>query len=122
MTQYIDKAALVAEIETLENTYKKCKTRNSYEEGLKEGRLIGYRDALHKLDCLEVKEADLNKEIETDKALCIMNEEFIKYLENNLKINIETESSKISFVTPKQVIKLHLGDKCISKCTIPKNV
>ncbi len=59
---------------------------------------------------------------ETDKALCIMNEEFIKYLENNLKISIETESSKISFVTPKRVIKLYLGNKCISKCTIPKDV
>lgn len=50
-----------------------------------------------------------------------MSEEFIKYLENNLKISIETESSKISFVSSKRVIKLYLGDKCISKCIIPKN-
>ena len=59
MELYIPKSALVAEIENLENTYKKCPTRNSYEEGLKEGRLIGYRDALHKIDTLEVKEVDL---------------------------------------------------------------
>lgn len=63
MAQYIDKAALVAEIENLKNTYKKCPTRNSYEEGLKEGRLIGYKDALHKIDTLEVKEVDEHKEM-----------------------------------------------------------
>lgn len=60
MAQYIPKAALVAEIENLENTYKECSTRNSYEEGLKEGRLIGYKDALHKIDTLEVKEVDVD--------------------------------------------------------------
>lgn len=60
----IDKDALVAEIENLENTYKKCPTRNSYEDGLKDGRLIGYKDALHKIDTLEVKEMDLEKAID----------------------------------------------------------
>lgn len=50
-----------------------------------------------------------------------MSEEFIKYLENNLKISVETEPSKISFVTPKRFIKLYLGDKCISKCIILKD-
>ena len=58
MAQYIDKSALVAEIENLVNTYKKCPTRNSYEDGLKDGRLIGYEDALHKINTLEVKKAD----------------------------------------------------------------
>jgi hypothetical protein len=67
MAQYIDKYALVAEIENLENTYKKCPTRNSYEEGLKDGRLIGYEDALHKINTLEVKDVDLEKEIEEVK-------------------------------------------------------
>jgi len=56
----IDKDALVAEIENLNSTYKKCPTRNSYEEGLKDGRLIGYKDALHKISTLEVKEVDLD--------------------------------------------------------------
>lgn len=42
MVHLIDKDALVAKIENLENTYKKCLTRNSYEDGLREGRLIGY--------------------------------------------------------------------------------
>ena len=60
----IDKDALVTGIENLENTYKKCPTRNSYEEGLKVGRLIGYKDALHKINTLDVKEVDLEKEIE----------------------------------------------------------
>ena len=56
MEQYISKSALVVEIENLENTYKKCPTRNSYEEGLKDGRLIGYKDVLHKINSLEVKD------------------------------------------------------------------
>ena len=56
MAHLIDKSALVAEIENLESTYKKCPTSNSYEEGLKDGRLIGYKDALYKIDTLEVKE------------------------------------------------------------------
>ena len=64
MARYIEKDALVAEIENLVNTYKKCPTRNSYEEGLKDGRLIGYEDTLHKIDTLEVKEVDLEKEID----------------------------------------------------------
>lgn len=67
MPQYILKDFLVAEIENLENTYKKCPTRNSYEEGLKNGRLIGYKDALHKIDTLEVKEVDLEDDV--DKIL-----------------------------------------------------
>ena len=62
MEQYINKDDLVAEIENLENRYNKCPTRNSYEEGLKAGRLIGYKDALYKINTLEVKEVDLEKE------------------------------------------------------------
>ena len=58
MEQYISKSALVAEIENLENIYKKCPIHNSYEEGLKDGRLIGYKDALHKINTLEVREMD----------------------------------------------------------------
>ena len=64
----IDKSALVAEIENLENTYKKCQTRNSYEEGLKEGRLIGYKDALYKINSLEVCPIN-NINIEEVKAI-----------------------------------------------------
>ena len=61
----IDKDALVAEIENLENRYKECPTRGSYEEGLRVGRLIGYNDALYKISTLEVKEVDLEKEMDT---------------------------------------------------------
>ena len=59
MAHLIDKDTVVAEIENLENTYKECPTRNSYEEGLKEGRLIGYKDSLHKINNLEVKDNSL---------------------------------------------------------------
>jgi len=62
--EYISKSALVAEIENLENTYKEYPTHNSYEEGLKDGRLIGYKDALHKINTLEVKEVDLETSID----------------------------------------------------------
>lgn len=69
----IDKDALVAEIENLENTYKKCPTRNSYEEGLKDGRLIGYKDALHEINTFEVKEMNLDDFIkeEFNKHSCV---------------------------------------------------
>ena len=56
MAHLIDKDALIAEIEKLRKEYAQCPTRNSYEEGLKDGRLIGYIDALHKIDALEVKD------------------------------------------------------------------
>lgn len=56
MEQYIPKAALVAEIEKLKEEYALCPTRNNYEDGLKEGRLIGYKDVLNKINTLEVKE------------------------------------------------------------------
>ena len=86
MTQYIDKDAAVAEIKKLQKHYGEAQTRNIYEEGLKEGRLIGYRDALHKLDTLEVKNVDLEKEIDNiwnprfnlgwdEKSLLSMNHE-----------------------------------------------
>lgn len=61
MTEYISKNTLVEEIENLENTYKKCPTHNSYEEGLKDGRLIGYKDALDKINTLETKTVKILK-------------------------------------------------------------
>lgn len=65
MTHLINKDDLIAKIKTLENTYKKCPTYNSYEEGLKDGRCIGYEDALHKINTLETKEVNLEKELDT---------------------------------------------------------
>ena len=58
----IDKDTLVSEIEKLTKTYSELPTRNPYEDGLKDGRLIGYKDALYKINTLEVKEVDLDKE------------------------------------------------------------
>ena len=66
MAHLIDKDALVAKIEKLKNFYKKCPTHNSYDEGLKVGRLIGYKDALHKINILEEKEVDLEEYIENE--------------------------------------------------------
>ena len=57
----IDKSEIVAEIEKLQKVYSTLSTHNNYEDGLKEGRLIGYKDALSKINSLEVKEIDLEK-------------------------------------------------------------
>lgn len=79
MAQYIDKNTLVAEIKNLENRYKKCPTRNSYEEGLKEGRFIGYKDALYKINTIEAKEVDLDKalsDLDKDIKEFVITEEF----------------------------------------------
>lgn len=74
MAQYIDKVALVAEIEKLMEDYSKYPTRNVYEDGLKDGRLIGYKDALYKINTLEVKEVELEEEkdsnVDTLMLLC----------------------------------------------------
>lgn len=59
--QYIDKAALVAEIERLRKVYKQIPTRSNYEDGLKEGRLIGYKDALDKINKFDVIDEDFKK-------------------------------------------------------------
>ena len=56
MEQYIKKSDIIAEIERLVKKYSQCPTHTFYEEGLKGGRLIGYNDALFKIDTLEVKE------------------------------------------------------------------
>ena len=58
MTQYIDKAAVVAEIK------KKIRTEQGYSSGDTE---IGYRDCAREIlsfiNSLEVKDVDLEKEI-----------------------------------------------------------
>lgn len=63
MAQYVDKDALLLEIEKLKETYSKCPTHSDYEDGLKTGRLIGYKDATNKLNSLKAKEVDLEAEI-----------------------------------------------------------
>ena len=63
MAHLIDKDALVAEIEKLKERYRQYLTRNTYEDGLKDGRKIGYEDALYKINTLSVKEVDLEKEV-----------------------------------------------------------
>lgn len=62
--ELIDKSALVAKIEKLQKVYSTLPTRNDYEDCLKEGRLIGYKDALNKINSIETKEVDLEKEEE----------------------------------------------------------
>ena len=54
MMELIDKSALITEFTT----------HNNYEDGLKDGRLIGYKDALNNINNLEKKKVDLKKEFE----------------------------------------------------------
>ena len=63
MKQYILKSALAVEIERLLRKYSLCTTHTDYEKGLKEGRLIGYKDVLFKVNTSETKEVDLDSEI-----------------------------------------------------------
>lgn len=60
MTQYIDKSAVVAEIEA---HYNKClKRAKIIDAEYWNGKAAAYRDMLVVLDTLEVKEVDLEKE------------------------------------------------------------
>jgi hypothetical protein len=82
MTQYIDKSVIVAEIERLIRKYSGCPTHTFYEEGLKEGRLIGYNDVLFKINALEVKE------VTTEKTDWSPSKKQMESLKDMLKYNI----------------------------------
>ncbi len=62
MSQYIDKSALVAQIKKLKidigNIF------NEYDEGFWEGRATAFDDVICALNNFEVKEVDLEKEID----------------------------------------------------------
>ena len=67
MAQYIDKDALIAQIERYIKQYKgvisSTEERPLIQSNFK-GRITGYADILSFLDTLEVKEVDLEKEID----------------------------------------------------------
>ena len=64
MAQYIDKSALVAEIKRRIKTNKECmlglRNLDYYQ-----GKIDALNDTLSSLDTLDVKEVDLNEEIES---------------------------------------------------------
>lgn len=62
MKQYIDKDALVAEIERLQ--MDKGRVFNEYDAGFSEGRISVFDNILSFLNTLEVKEVDFEKEID----------------------------------------------------------
>ena len=66
MAQYIDKAAVVAEIERRIEEVSQIR-KASYEIGL----FDAYKIIISFLDTLEVKEVDLEKEIETHLKECL---------------------------------------------------
>ena len=76
MKQYIDKTALVAEIERILSIYtKRYDELAKYEVWITakeiEYRIQGLKEALSILNTLEVKEVDLEKEIETHLKECL---------------------------------------------------
>ena len=66
MAQYIDKDALVAEIERRIKSINSCPFRTAElgSEKLNEGQLKAYNVILSFIDTLELKEVDLEKEID----------------------------------------------------------
>ena len=64
MAQYIDKSALVAEIERLKNTSLEYGYNTMQRILADSGKDISLRQLQNFIDTLEVKEVDLNKEIE----------------------------------------------------------
>ena len=65
MAKYIDKSAIKAEIEKLEDEAK------IYPSSFDCGRLSVCKELMNFLDTLEVKEVDLKKEIETHLKECL---------------------------------------------------
>lgn len=114
MTQYIDKAALVAEIERRISLFKKEKKTEKWSAGASQinvvslgARIAMLEEILSFLNTLEVKEVDLEKEI--DKWWCslftdysmnrVPNHKFIPapaYIDSNFKQS-ETGKTKIAF-------------------------
>ena len=84
MEKYISKSALVAEIERRRNICKKVvlDLRTEENKDYYQGKAEAYKEALDFLDTLEVKEVDLDKEIENllekEKAFVTDNRE-VKY-------------------------------------------
>ena len=58
MKKYIDADRLRAEIETLKEKYGSCVVNNAVEGGYKNGRLIGYEDALNKIKKLQQEQQE----------------------------------------------------------------
>ena len=62
MAQYIDKSALVAEIERIKKSICSDRFLSEYEKGCNQGKEDICNDLLSFLDTLEVKDVDLEKE------------------------------------------------------------
>ena len=88
MLQYIDKDALVAEIERRIKSINSCPFRTAEfgSEKLDEGQLNAYNEMLSYLDTLEVKNVDLEDEymvvMETAREKSILDETRVEYFAN----------------------------------------
>ena len=106
MTQYIDKAAVVAEIERLQDTT--MDEYHNFETSYKEGMFDGLSLIENYIDTLEVKEVDL--EVETKK-----------WWQNHLHLNPDNKlwmDAHQSVVFAKHFFELGLNarkeeDKCV---------
>ena len=65
--KYIDADCLRAEIENLIKKYSSVEAKGPILEGYKGGRLIGYRDAINKLNSLQKEQSEIDLEKFTEK-------------------------------------------------------
>ena len=73
MVQYIDKAAVVAEIEKIQNEFSDNMDKNGNFDELENQGAWKALDILESfLDTLEVKEVDLEKEIKDEKEIYLL--------------------------------------------------
>ena len=104
MTQHIDKAAVVAEIEKRKNENLECETKAG--RGYFSARAMEDIDILSCLDTLEVKEVDFEKEIKEeylkhrcyggrDNMLVILNEpQFNKIAKHFFELGLKTKKEE----------------------------
>ena len=97
MAQYIDKSALVAEIERRNVICKKVALDLRTQENIDyyQGKAEAYKEVLDILDTLEVKEVDLKKEIadiyEANYEEYLTYEEFVDIAKHFFKLGLKAK-------------------------------
>ena len=100
MAQYIDKSALVAEIERRENICKKVvlDLRTEENKDYYQGKAEAYSEILELLNTLEVKEVDLEKELCTYLKMVEATDEdidFVDFTKHFFELGLKTQNDNI---------------------------
>jgi hypothetical protein len=107
MVQFIDKDALVAEIENWKQHTSKCGYvgQGEYEEGNKQGRLDTCEKILSFLNTLEVKEVDLE-----EKATQLSQKYFPDEYNIWARANVEAQKCKFACIEMIEWFKTQKGE------------